>query len=453
MKKVLILGGGVTEYGAAKGQLSTPNTATDITLLASGSLAIYGFVDAGGGNINSAVVGKDTLITNGTNSASLVAAADFAARGNSTITISQGGKTTPVQVYAINRRGITRVTKQAYVAPVKQVSFIGFNGVTNGTNMPTITQGSEATLLAVQQEASAADQIRNQEDYGVGNIEASANEYTVLSRVVNEVNKALDKTHTAFVVGNGTFGATTTNTGTLTLTNGSKVLSFATALPAGGGWTAAVNQYISIANTPEGNLANAPASAINGTVYRIVSISGTTLTLDREYQGSSGTISQANVQAGHIALLTATTSWGIKLISDFTDRVYNYAVQGLLQNTPVTAYYVGDTTNTQVQAPSKGLGTGDAVAAIENGLIAYRGQFDTVDKRMKQLPKYADTSLNYTSYNIQFTMSTQVTGAPHNRSENSSITIFIPTTQTNVITAFEAIIKELAPVTQALYNF
>lgn len=444
MKKVLIAGGASNqEYAPVAGALTVANAATNVGLLAQGGLGIYGFADAVVGSLAAGTLGKDILLNDaGSNTADTGDVDDFVTGGtNEIITIAQGGSVVPVQIYGINRKGVTRVTKQAYSAPVQQVSFIGFNGVSGSINMPTVTQGSEATLLAVQQEASTVDQIRSQEDYGAGNFAAATSEYSVLAAVVTNINTAFTKTHTAFIVGNGTFTNTATNTGTLTLTNGSNVLSFASAVPAST-WVAAVGQFISIANTAVGALAGAAATAVNGTIYRIAGLTATEIILDRPYGGASGTISQTNVQAGYISLLTSTTSLGIKLVSDFTTRVYNYAVQGLLQNAPVTAYYIGSTSGTQVQAPSQGLGTGAAVVAIEEGLIAYRGQLDSVDRRMKQLTRYASSSTNYVAYNIQFIMTTQTTGAPHNKSEYSSITIFVPTGQAS-ISSFETILKKL----------
>jgi hypothetical protein len=446
MKKVLIGGGASNQvYAPATGALTTVNGATSVDLLASGGLAVYGFVDVVSGSLNAGTLGKDILINDSaSNTADTGDADDFINGGaNEIITIAQGGVVTPVQVYGINRKGVTRITKQIYVAPSRQVSFIGYNGVVGAINMPTVTQGSEATLLAVQQEASTPDQIRSQEDYGIGNIAASTSEYSVLSGVVNAINTAFTKTHTAYIVSNGTRTNTTT-TGNATVTNGSSIIAF-TAIPAAG-WVAAVGQFVSINNTAVGTtVIDAAATNVNGTVYQIVAINGNNVTLDRPYRGTTATITgiqTGGAGAGAIALVASITAMGIKLVVDDATRVYNYALQGLLQNANITAYYTGTSAGTQVTAPSKGSGTGAAVVAIENGLIAYRGQLDTVDRRMKQLPRYASATENYVSYTIQFRMTTNVTGVPHNRGENSTVIVFVPTGQTS-ITLFEGILKKL----------
>lgn len=448
MKKVLIAGGLSTqEYAPVAGALTVADGALTPDLLASGGLAVYGFVDVVSGSLNAGTLGKEILINNSaTNNANTGDADDFVAGGaNDTITISQGGIVTPVNVFAINRKGVSRIVKQAYVVSVKQVSFIGFNGVSGNSNMPTITQGSEASILAIQKEATTPDKIRSQEDYVTGNISSSDSEYLVLSRLVSEVNNAFTKTHTAFIKGNGTYTVAAGTTGTAALTKGSTQLVFATALPTN--W--AVGDYIALGMNPTTNTVSLAITAVNGVVFRISSISGTTITLDRPYRGETVTISETNF-ALWAAEVTVTTAWGIGLQVDDATRVYGYAAQGLLQNATVTAYYTTNTAGTQTANPTKGLGTGAAVVAIEEGLIAYRGQLDSIDRRMKALPRYANAATNYVAYSISFRVTTETTGAPHNKGENSTVLIFVPTGQAS-ITLFEAVLKKLC--TNASVNF
>lgn len=450
MKKVLIAGGASDQaYAPAIGALTAANGALTPDLLASGGLAVYGFVDVVSGSLNAGTLGKEILINNSaTNNANTGDVDDFVAGGaNDTITISQGGLVTPVNIFAINRKGVTRIVKQDYVEPVKELSFIGFNGVNGSINMPTITQGSEAGILAIQKEATTADKIRSQEDYVVGNLASSDTEYGVLSGIVSAFNNAITKTHTAFIKANGTYTVAAGTTGTATLTKGSNQLVFATALPTN--W--AVGDYIALGFNPTTNTVSLAITAVNGIVFRIASISGTTITLDRPFIGETVTISQTNFALWAAKVTSSITAWGIGLQVNDATRIYNYAIQGLLQNASLTSYYAGVTAGTQTTFPTKGLGTGAAVVAIEEGLIAYRGQLDSIDKRMKTLPRYANAATNYVAYSISFRVTTETTGAPHNKGENSTVLIFVPTTQTSMITLFEAILKKLC--TNASVNF
>lgn len=446
MKKILIATGDQT-YAASTASATT-NTGVTANILANGALAFYGLVE------NDATTAANSnqwcLITDGASSAGIVDVDDFVTGGGNAFQLVQGATTFPTRIDSIQRRNIRRITKQAYVAPTKQVSFIGFNGVNGSLNLPTITQNSEAEMLAVEQEAATVDKIRNQEDYGSGPLTVSANGYDILAPITVNINTQPSnaKSHTAYITSNGTLTATVTATGVLTLTKDSATLSFATAVPAG--WV--TGDLIAIANDVVGAAAPAAAATnINSTVYKVLSVVGKTLILDRPYRGASGTVSQANVQAGYLAKLSAVTEYGLKLVVDTAGKIYNYAIQGVIQNATVT--YAGGTNTPATaltQSGSTGLGTGAAISAIEEGLIAYRGQFDTVDRRMKQLPRYAVPTGTYNVYTIQYANSTVETGANQNKSDNSTIAIAVPTTWT-AVTTFEAVLKKLA--TNALVNF
>jgi hypothetical protein len=130
--------------------------------------------------------------------------------------------------------------------------------------------------------------------------------------------------------------------------------------------------------------------------------------------------------------VTSITEYGIKLVADTAGSSYDYAKQGVLENATLT----------YSTASSVGLGSGAEMVKIEQGLIAYRGQFDTYSKWAKQLPVYANASTNYEIYVLYLTQSTTATGAPHNKSANSVIMVAFPTGQT-ASTSFGTIIKDL----------
>jgi hypothetical protein len=438
MNKLLIATGATTqEYASITGALTGKDAATNAGLLASGSVGIYGIVELNA--TGTAALNLESLITEAaaTDTAGKVLYSGFDdTAANRTIRIAQGG-TFPVSTGSFDRFGVTKITRQAYVAPVKEVSFVGFNGVSGSLGLPTITAGSEAAIIAVQKEGTTKDQMREQENYSTGGLLASTAAYDILSPIVTNINtqQGLSKSHTAFVVSNGSYTNTTT-TGNVTVTKGSTLVSF-TAIPAAG-WAAAVGQFISINNTAAGvTTINAAATNVNGVVYKIVSISGNDVTLDRPYEGTTATITgiqTGGAGAGAMALLTGTTEWGVKLVVDEFGASYDYAKQGVLENATLTASV----------APVKGLGYGPDMVKIEQGLIAYRGQFDTYSKWAVQLPTYASASTNYDVYTIQMTQGTTATGAPHNKTANSTIMIAFPTTQA-ASTSFGVIMKALCP--------
>lgn len=538
MKKILILSG--SQNYAASTASSTASTATDPTLLALGAPAFYGLVevDSGGdGNDN-----KDTLITPTDLAVPLkISAANFIAGGGNLVRFMQGYPTNvnAGQGSLIQAKGVTRLWKQAYIAPIKEVSYIGYNGTGGSLNLPTITLNSEGTLLAVQQEVTTPDQIREQEQYGTANLLANTAAYDIVLQIVNAVNNTTYKTHTAQIVTNQASIADWTGTGTaLLLTKGSKTASF--VIQDATGWIASTGTatigdifYASTGNTLNATFtANALGSSaghhiitINDTQY-VVADAGTaaqnaaaiitainagsqgtatlsntsdvtiainratysakigatysaddstwtvlTITvnntvgastntvgtilkaasaasaaasfqLDAEFQGQSGYYlggTSTTVNAG-IATLAGSPEYGIKLTVDDPNSVYQYARQGVIESATIT-YTIG---------ANCGLGTGDELSKIEEGLIAYRGQFDNYSKWMKQLPRFAVITQNYDAYTIMYRNTTVETGFDNNKGDNSTIQIYVPSGfagQANI----ETVLKGL--FTSALANF
>jgi hypothetical protein len=533
MKRVLI-GGGLTtqEYGVVTGALTTANAATDPGLLAVGAIGIYGYVENGGVNINAANNNVSALITTATNGVGVVADADFRGAGNELVTIAQGGPVSATVIPNIQRRGVSRVMKQVYVAPVREVTFLGFNGTNGSLNLPTITQNSEAYLLAIPMEQTTPDKIREQEDYTSGYLNASESAYSILRKVAESVNLQQYATHKAEIVTNGTMADWTGTATGVRVTKGSRVVEF--VINSSAGWvastgtvanadtfgfahanmlsvtftavalgTGAGRHIISIGNTvynvadagTDAQNATAIAAAINAgsqatatvataavtitllnqtkgekilvvssnddstfsnvslttvvttgeavaTTYRVVGAvsAGATFELDAPYVGENGIYFGGTSTASNAGVISSATEFGLKLTSFDPTLVYDYARQGVIEFAAIT----------RAVNPTKGLGTGTEVVKIENGLIAYRGQLDTKDRAMKQLPRYANENLNYTSYAIQFRNTTVTTGAPHNKGENSTVILFVPNGQA-CIDDLDAIFKDL--FTNAIFNF
>lgn len=427
MKKILIFTGDQA-YAPSKAS-ATVNTGLDLEILASGAVGIYGLVQ------NDATTpannNKFTLITNAASGANLVQATDFVTGGGDLFRIVQGVANLPVTSSAdIQRKGVTRVVKQSYVAPVAGVWAIGFNGTDGSLNLPTITQNSYATLMAVQQIVTTNDQIREQIQWSTSPMSPSNTAYDVVNQLVNAINTSLTRTHIGEILTNGTkvvvaIGTQITGTGTPTYsaTNGSTTLTItSTTLTAT-------------------TIVSGDVLEINGAIYKVsgtpvVAANVLTLTLDKPYQGA--TVVDAAIAT--LKTVTAITEFGIKVTAVVPADVYNFAKQDLIENATLTL----------LTAPTPGLGTGAEVVKIEEGLIAYRGQFDTYSKWAVQLARYANAGTNYNLYSIYYRNTTTESGFDHNKGDNSAIQIAVPTTWTAAAN-FEAILKALA--TNAIFNF
>lgn len=411
MRKLLILSG--TGHYGRYATADTVNTAVTPDILNLGAIGIYGQTvsdsDTAGNN------NKSNLIVAAATGAGISAVPAFVAGGGDLVRFMVGGTNGyTVASGAFNIRGIKSIKKQIYVAGVKQVTYIGFNTVTGSLNLPTIVQNSEAGLLAVQIEASTDDQIREQEDYTQTLLTASQAPYSILASVANNINNALLKTQTAEIVGNGTkatvaIGGSITGTGaaatqTSTAVNGSNVVTItATTLTA---TTIAVGDLIEL----------------GGIIYKVALVDITanvlTLTLDRNYVGTSyAAVRLDNGTNGVKGFSVAPTEYGLKITVDTIGANYGYAANQVLAYATMT-YSVGG---------SAGLGTGALVTKIEQNEIAYRGDFDTIDARMKHVPRYADLTVNYVTYVIEVENHTTDSGANNNKQELSTIMICVPT--------------------------
>lgn len=101
--------------------------------------------------------------------------------------------------------------------------------------------------------------------------------------------------------------------------------------------------------------------------YIVASVSGVNITLDSAYQGTSGTIANANA-----GVMTAITAWGIKITGvalPFSIPFFSY----LKVMFDLTISNFGATTITDAQTASKGNGVYEEVASAEYIALGYEG--------------------------------------------------------------------------------
>lgn len=234
---------------------------------------------------------------------------------------------------------IVRKVQVDYVAPVKQVSYIGYIGSGSldlGFNFASASATNTLTYGITCRETTPGNQpFPVQEGYATVN-SSTADEYTVLASIVSQLNGDFDYQRTmpdrfvkAEIVSNGALTELTENP---TLTNGSTV--FTTA----GAQTIATGTLVSF----------------NGTIYKIASGgTGTSFTLDRPYQGASETIdvSVAVDTAATMAYTSGTNKFGVKLTAlEFEThfKVVGAAGNSLDTVTLSTAWKLGSGAGTQI---------------------------------------------------------------------------------------------------------
>jgi len=235
-----------------------------------------------------------------------------------------------------------RKLRTAYDAPVKQVSTIGYNGTSGdiGFNFTTATSTNTLTYGITARETTPGNQpFPVQEGYATVN-STTADEYTVLAAIVSQLNNDFDYQKTApdpFVKAEIlTNGALTEFVEDPTVTYGSKTVTFA------GNVTIATGAHVKF-------------EGVAGPTYRaaVGVTAGTTITLDRPYQGATKTedVSVTVNIAGTAAFTSGTTALGVQLTSLQNETHFKVVGAGLLYQdtvTAITAWKLGSGAGTQI---------------------------------------------------------------------------------------------------------
>lgn len=246
------------------------------------SVLVSNETGANTGTSLSTIVDGDILIlnramTNLTGTPTITSAAD-----NDIIYIAMGtGSAGEFKLSApIQVRNISKVQKEAYAAPVQQVTHIGYAG--SGTNGITVENDTEYQLNIKYKDVYRVQPQRPTiYKYNVVS-DSTASKSEVVSSAVRKVNADTNIKVSAVILSSNV-GTAITGTGTITATNGSKTITAGTDIDA----VLAVGDYIRISST-----------ATTGAVYKIASIDSVAQTaqLDTPFQGTSVV---ASAEAGH----------------------------------------------------------------------------------------------------------------------------------------------------------
>lgn len=249
-----------------------------------------------------------------------------------------------------------------YDAPVKQITSIGYNG-TSGDLFPSFAAASATNTLTFgisARETTPGNQpFPVQEGYATVN-SSTADEYTVLASIVSQLNGDFDYERTqpdkfvkAEILSNG---ALTELTEDATVVNGSTIVTFA------GNQTLATGSFLSF----------------RGAIYKVAVgvTAGTSLTLDRPYQGVSETIDvSATVDLAAAAAYTSgTTALGVRLTSIEFESHFKVVGNPGLEAAPVTA----------LTAWKLGIGSGASIVALEKEGLFFDGLGSTPNAAFKE---------------------------------------------------------------------
>lgn len=272
----------------------------------------------------------------------------------------------------------------AYVAPVKQISYIGYAATgsdTFGFNFTAATSTNTQTYQITVSETTPGNQpFPVQEGYATVN-SSTADQYTVLASIVSQLNGDFDYERTkpdsfakAEIVSNGALTTTSVNA---VVINGSTLVTFASAV------TIAAGVFLSIA----------------GSIYKVATgvTSGTALYIDRPYQGASATVTAGatSTTIGTAAYTSGTTKLGVRLTSiEFESHFIVARFTGLTNDvvTNTTAWKLGS-------------GSGASIVELENEGIIFDGVGSTVNAAFKadygQPTLFASSALTYNLFFLE----------------------------------------------------
>ncbi len=351
-------------YGSSKSS-TTLNTALNPADLADGAIGVFGIHTTGSTNLN-----KLVLITDGgSEAAGSVPAASFV---GTELYIAMG---TPNGVLVSNPIQIAQIHTflgSKYVAPVKGVSVIGYTSGGGLLNYPaTILKGDEISVSASNRRDTISGEASPYvtERYSV-QLAAGQSAYSALSKFVLRMS-LMDTTQertlvdVPVIVHNGT-GAVFANAATVAAVNGATTLTTSAAhgVTAGDAISLGGDYYLTITGT-----------------------TGSTLVLDRPYQGATATIANANT----LDITGAATIWGLQ----FTDSNFfaniELATQGVLESSTIT----------RTVLPLQGSGSYEHALRTEKEFRAMLGTSDEITSYIPKEPFKAVAGTTYDFYSCE----------------------------------------------------
>lgn len=233
------------------------------------------------------------------------------------VAVSRGAAKPPLVSDVIEKSSITSCKLKVYGPATEQVTAIGYNG-TSGLIADVATYAGELykVTILVHQFMSGTDSEKLKAGYYQSQLTDGQAEIAlgIVNSIIKNFSREVsnsdgDKPVIAKAICNVAASATNDLTNNATVTRGSATFSVATALTYNGtSGTLAVGDYIRFSAALNGTL------ALTDSVYKVVSISGLNVTVDRPITEPSGTWTDAGDGTQVIpAADGAAANWGVVL--------------------------------------------------------------------------------------------------------------------------------------------
>jgi hypothetical protein len=274
---------------------------------------------------------------------------------------TEGIKRTPTY----RKADLVSARKSAYVAPVDQVTCVGWNRTGYATNHETIAARQNFGLKIMETTEGYDPYPTWNFEYTTKTNDTILDVLINLAKKINDDNGAENKNNQrlveARVVADATYGnyAFTGTTPTLLVTSGSPYAQIESGANDGAA-DIAVGDFLSIST------AATPTDAI-GDIYKVIAKAAgndALVTLDRPFLGTTTTFTEAQAEGTRVKKVTVVVAGGIELTTIWDNVHFRVAVNENLINADIT----------YVTAPVIGKGTYEQVAALEKEGRIYAGE-------------------------------------------------------------------------------
>lgn len=268
------------------------------------------------------------------------------------IRIVQGDGSTNPLVFTprIVGTNVVAFADKAYVAPQEQTYYVGYNGSSGSIDL--INSNRYVARVSFKH-----DTENWSEQVNMNHAEYTSDATATQLEVAQAFARAYARQYPA---SNSDIKVERVCDGTFTVLGGSSTLAVVNGSTTA---TASSASHALVA----GDVVRIGGTGATVPVYVVASVSGTTVELDSAYQGTTGTVANANV--GEMSSITA---WGLKYTGkalSFSVRRFKYIKVAF----DLTIQNFGATTVTKSQEASKGNGTYEEVAELEYFAQGFEG--------------------------------------------------------------------------------
>lgn len=391
-------------YGASKTS-ATVNTATSPEMLAEGAIGIY--------YIKKSTGAPTLLLSTATDLSTAISDTDLpAAKIKFMYAI---GTALSCEITAeIPSEDILALIGKEFAAGVKQSWYIGYNGTSGSFNLPaTVNNYDEAGVEIFARRVGT----NVQDDFAIYNASLASGDtdFNVASKVCDAVNIAVLNPKAVAEVNSNILGTAIAAGTSITFVKGSN-----SATVVGTFTSLATGDYLQLGMVASANVIGAAPAAGNVATYKVLTLAGGVITLDRAYSGENQTVSASgssividNVIVPSMGVFahvtrtgTAPTSVGVRITALDAVTAIDVSTYGIIAINRTGLVTTQGATRTAGVAQSLGSGTPFLMKKLEDRVFIEAGNYQTLDATIPKAVSNLVTTAGYDLYQLTYTKGT-----------------------------------------------